>query len=157
MILDLQTKFSDAQAVTVTALSNNVLDLRGGLTPTLPTLVDESLQGGPGPGDILIVQVGTAFTAAGAATLTLTLLSDSTADLATSPTTHYTSAAIAVATLVAGYQILVTPLPGGRTYERYLGLNYTIATGPMTAGTINAFLTPARDAQGYYASGFSVS
>lgn len=154
MITDLQSKFSDAQAVTATALSNNVIDLRGG--NTTPTLVDESLQGGNEP-LWLVCQVGTAFTAAGAATMTVTLESDSTADLATSATVHYTSSAIAVATLVAGYRLFAFPLPGGTTYERYLGLRYTIATGPMTAGTITTYLTPSIQQNVIYPVGFTVS
>lgn len=153
MILDLTTKFSDAQAVTATAFSTNVLDLRNQSTPTL---VDESLNGSPEP-LWLVVQVGTAFTAAGAATMQIDLMSDSTADLATSPTTHLTVSAIAVATLIAGYQALATYLPGGTTYERYLGVKYTIATGPMTAGTITAFLTPNIQRNVIYPVGFSVT
>jgi hypothetical protein len=87
MILDLQTMFSGAvaadgtktgQAITVTAISTNVLDLRKAATPTL---VDEGIV----LDDLwLIVQSdGSAdFAAAGAATLTITLESDSAVGLA---------------------------------------------------------------------------
>jgi hypothetical protein len=139
MLLDAQLEFSDSQAVTTTAISTNVVD-------TLPMTSNPNVVanlGGPNTAAFLVIQVDTTFTAAGAATMTITLESDSTANLATSPTTHISSPAIAVATLVAGYQ-LVYPLPVGN-YERYLGLRYTIATGPMTAGAISAFIS--RDIQ----------
>lgn len=149
MILDTQSKFSDAQAVTVTALATNVLDLR---QSTSLALADEGV-------DIdmwLVVQVGTAFTAAGAATMTITIETDSTADLATSATVHFSTAAIAVATLVAGYRAVAVKLPSD-LYERYLSVRYTIATGPMTAGTITAFLTPDLQRNVIYPVGFTVS
>jgi hypothetical protein len=150
MILDLQTKFSDAQAVTVTAISTNVLDLRNAATPAL---VDEGMSG---PETWLVIHVPTAFTAGGAATMTITLESDSTANLATAPVVHFTSPAIPVASLVAGYNAIRVQLPSA-DYKRYLGIRYTIATGPMTAGAINAFLTPDLQRNVIYPVGFSVA
>lgn len=142
MLLDKQNEFSDSQAVTVTAISTNVID-------TLPMANNPNLVQNLGASAnqanaFLVIQVDTTFTAAGAGTLTISLESDSTANLATSPTVHYTSAAIALAGLVGGTTILVIPLPSGN-YERYLGLRYTVGTGPMTAGAISAFIT--RDIQ----------
>jgi hypothetical protein len=130
MILDERTEFADALAVTASAISD-VIDL--GATPTLRNL-------GGGESLYLVVGVDTSATAAGAATVTFSLESDSTADLATSATVHYTSAAIGKATLVAGYTAVVVELPSGQ-YERYLGVRFTVATGPLTAGKFNAFLT----------------
>ena len=122
--------FSDNVALTVTAISD-VID----------TGDDVTLKGLGGPDAVyLVVQTGTAFTAGGAATLTIKLLSDSTANLATSPTTHYSTDALAVATLTANKRLLAIKLPLD-AYERYVGVGYTVATGPMTAGTIKAFLT----------------
>jgi hypothetical protein len=71
------------------------------------------------------------------------LSSDSTADLATSPTTHWQSGALAydsalLATLGTAF---IVALPQGIDYERYLGLLVTTATATTTAGSINAFLT----------------
>lgn len=131
MFIDKQNEFADSQAVTVTAISTNVIDL--GATPTTRN---------PAPGEPiwLVIQVDTAATAAGAATVTFSLESDSTADLATSATVHWTSAAIGKATLVAGYLVAAIALPHG-DYERYLGVRYTVATGPLTAGAFSAFLT----------------
>src|SRR5688572_5951327 len=71
----------------------------------------------------LVVQVNTTATSGGSATLQISLCSDSTSTIAVdgSQTTHYTSPAIAVATLVAGYRVCAVRVPSG-TYERYLGI-----------------------------------
>lgn len=134
-IMDKHNEFADAAAVTSTAVLTNVIDL--GDDSTLRNL------GGPGS-PYLVIQTDTSATAAGAATVTFSLESDSTADLATSATVHYTTAAIAKTTLVAGYVAAVVQLPFG-DYERYLGVRATVGTGPLTAGAFSAFLT--RDPQ----------
>lgn len=136
-LLDKQNEFSDSQAITVTAISTNVIN-------TLPgasfTNVTQNLGGTLGS-TFLVVQVDTLF-AGTAGTLNISLESDSTANLATSPTVHYSSGSIPQASLIAGYQ-LVIPLPFGN-YEKYLGLRYTVG-GTITAGAVSAFLT--RDVQ----------
>lgn len=130
MILDQLLYFSDNQQVLADAISN-VID-RGSNAPVLANF-------SPGfAGDLfLVVQTGTAFT--GATALEVKLASDSTADLATSPTTHASTGAIPVANLGANKVVAVLPVPPG-DYERYVGLIYDI-TGTGTAGTIRAFLT----------------
>lgn len=133
------------QAVTATANSTNVVDL--------------SLARDVGEGEDLYVQftVGTAFTAGGSATLTPTIVV-SAADSLTTPTTIATAGTIAVATLVAGYSFAVrlNPLIASLGL-RYLGAIYTVATGPMTAGTITAdIVTDIQDGKKFYASGFTV-
>lgn len=142
MLLDAQNEFSNSQAVTATAISTNVIDTLAGNSFTN---VVQNLGGFAGSA-WLVVQVDTTFTAGGAATLTISLESDSTANLATSPTVHFSTAPIALASLTVGAQLLIIPLPFG-SYERYLGVRYTVATGPMTAGAISAFLT--RDPQAW--------
>jgi hypothetical protein len=143
MILDMQTMFSGTvaadgvktgQAVTATAVSTNILDLRQAATPAT---VDEAFSG---PEMWLTILCSVAATAAGAATVTFSLESDSTADLATSATVHWTSTAIGKATLIAGYKVAQIRIPSG-AYERYLGVRYTVATGPLTAGNFLAFLS----------------
>jgi hypothetical protein len=133
MYLDAKNEFSDAQAVTATTISTNVVDL--GATNTLKDL-------GIGEDVYLIVLTQTACTDASSdATLTLTLESDSVANLATSPTVHYTTGALAFAAYsAAGSVVAAIRLPSGN-YERYLGVRYTIAAGPLTAGNFDAFLT----------------
>lgn len=153
MYVDSQTLFSDAQAVTATAISTNVLDLNGATSSNVPLLQDI----GNGIDIYLIVTTTTTATDTGSdATLTLTLESDSTANLATSATVHLSTGALAFATYAtAGSTLFATKLPNGN-YERYLGLRYTIASGPLTAGAFTGFLTT--DVQRYinYASGFTV-
>jgi hypothetical protein len=159
MFIDLQSTFSGSvaadgtktgQAVTSTAISSNVIDLRNASTPVLAdeATFDTDLW--------LVVQVTIAATAAGAATVTISLESDSTADLATSATVHFTTAAIGKATLIAGYTAVRTRLPSD-LYERYLGVRYTVATGPLTAGSFLAYLTPDLQRNVIYPVGFTVS
>lgn len=150
MILDLQSKFSDAQAITVTAISANVLDTRNAATPAL---ADEGMSG---PETWLVAQVAAAFTAAGAATVVITLESSSTADLATAPVVHFTSAAIPVASMIAGFRALAVQMPSA-DYKRYIGFRYTVSTGPFTAGTMNTFLTPDLQRNVIYPVGFTVA
>lgn len=92
----------------------------------------------------LVIQVQTTVLAAGgAATVAFVLASDAQAAIAVdgSATEHFRSAAIAKATLVAGYE-LVMPLPSeGPVYEQYLGILQDVSTNQLTAGKINAFLT----------------
>lgn len=131
MILDKQAEFADAAAVTAGGVLTNVIDL--GDDVTLRNI------GGPDAA-YLVISVDTAATAAGAATVTFTLESDNTADLATSATVHYSTAAIGKASLTAGATPVIVPLPYGQ-YERYLGVRATVGTGPLTAGAFSAFLT----------------
>lgn len=125
MIIDASLVFSDAQAVTATAASDSYAD-------TLAA-------GNSYEGSWVVVRVDTAFTAAGAATLTIDLQTDDNTSFS-SPTTlcSLPGGAIAVASLIAGFTRKIR-IPLGA--ERYLRGNYTVATGPMTAGKIDLFIT----------------
>ncbi|KKN72131.1 hypothetical protein LCGC14_0414170 [marine sediment metagenome] len=142
MILDAEALFSDDQAITITAASTNLIDLG---TPGTPIRAAQALTPDLGAGVLkpILVQVTTAFTAAGAGTLTVALQMDTTAAFG-SPTALWTSAAIGKATLVAGYKFLISNIPIG-TLEQFIRLNYTVATGPMTAGNIVAGIVAARN------------
>jgi hypothetical protein len=146
MILDAQAMFSEAQAITSTANSTNVYDLA----------VARDIGAGTVP--YLVLQVDTAFTASGSATLDIQFVASAATGL-TSPTVIWDSGAIGKATLVAGYrlQIPVPRLPSGVAPLRYLGLIYTVATGPMTAGAITAAIAQGGQDNRYPASGFTVS
>src|SRR3546814_6756028 len=86
------------------------------------------------------------------ATLAVSLESDSTADLATSATTHFTPSALAFADFSpAGTVLAAVRLPLGE-YERYPGVRYTVASGPLTAGAFDAFLTKDGSAYRAYAA-----
>lgn len=130
MIFDRQTLLSDQQAITVTAPSTNVIRLGPKAT---------GLDIGKGKQIPLLIQVTEAFAAAGAATLTVTLETDDNAGFG-SPQVVWTSPAIPKATLVPGYVIIPEYIPRG-TNEEFLRLNYTVGTGPMTAGKIVAGVT----------------
>ncbi len=130
MLIDKNLEFASSQAVTATAISN-VIDL--GATPTLKNIAPQGMP------IYLVIQVDTSITQSGSGTNTISLESDSTADLATSATVHLSTGAIAKATLVAGYT-LIYPLPVVATYERYLGVRFTVSETD-TAGAYSAFLT----------------
>jgi len=148
MYLDAKNEFSDAQAVTSTAISSNVIDL--GATNTLKDI-------GTGQDVYLVVSTQTAATDSGSdATLTVTLESDSTANLATSATVHYSTGAMAFSAFSpAGTVLAAVKLPAGN-YERYVGVRYTVASGPLTAGKFDAFLTTDVQAWRAYADNVTI-
>lgn len=139
-IVDNNLYMSDAQAVTATAASTKSLDFATALRSI-----------GSGEPIELVVQVVTAATAAGAATVVFSL--DDSADNSTFAPVVQTPA-IGKATLVAGYEALRIRLPAG--LQRYIQVTYTVATGPLTAGTFNAYLELDRQDNVARPSGFSV-
>ncbi len=149
MILDERGEFGDDSTLVGTSGSTyvlgDVIDL--GENPTTRNL-------GAGEPLYLVIEIGgTGVDSAGdAATLVFSIKSDSTADLATSPTTHYASAALAEATMVANYRVVAVALPEG-DYERYLGVTYLPGTEDTTAGTANAYLTKDVAKLGIYPDG----
>jgi len=133
MILDERTEFCDATALNTGGAGSYLLG-------------DQIDTGGDGINDVsgmfLVIQVDTTATSGGSATVQFHLCSDAAAAIATdgSATYHFSTSAIAVATLVAGYYVCKVALPKG-TYERYVGILQTTAVAALTAGKINAFLT----------------
>ena len=152
-------EFSDAQAVTATAISTNVIDLfttnvGAGSNITPNTRLDV----GSGEGVWFVVQVPVQITDAGSdATLQIDLVTADDAALSTNAQTVYSTGVMPFATFSsAGTKLVAVRLPNF-AYRRYLGVKYTVASGPFTAGAIDAFLTyDAVDAQRYYKSGFKV-
>lgn len=159
MILDLQTMFSGTvasdgtktgQALTATAISTNVLDLRNAATPAT---VDEGLNE---PEVWLVVQAQTAAAGGDAAkTVTITLESSSTADLATSPIVHFSSGAILGSAFIIGSTNVRVQLPSG-DYKRFVGIRYTVSAG-FTAFNLLAFLTLDIQRNVIYPVGFAVA
>jgi hypothetical protein len=135
MIVDALCLLSSAQAVTATAVSTNSYDLGIGRE-----VADE--------GELFIVTtVGTTVTAAGAATVQIQFIQSANADLSSATIVAQTDA-IPKASLVAGFTI-TNPIPRGIT-ARYIGVNYVVATGPLTAGTFTAnILVDAQDNRRY--------
>lgn len=125
MILDKLLMFSEAQAVTATAASTDVIDL-GPIDGTRRDI-------GVGYPLEFWVLVNTNATAAGAATVNV--------QLQTSPdnsawTTIYESGALALAALTAGKRIMSAKVPAG--VQKYLRVNYAVSTGPLTAGAFTS-------------------
>lgn len=153
MYVDSQNLFSDAQAVTSTAISSNVIDLNpagAGLSANVQDI-------GIGEEVYLVVTTVTTCTDTGSdATLTLTLESDTAAGLASSPVVHLSTGALAFATYATAGSIVYTGKLPVADYKRYLGLRYTIASGPLTAGAFTAFLTKDVQRYKYYKSAFTV-
>jgi hypothetical protein len=152
MYIDTNLEFADAQAITATAISEDVYD-------TLSIAAGGGSTGitGNGSGNILtdlgqatdlylVVIANTAAAGGDAAkTLTITLESDSVANLAT-PTVHFSTGAILGSAITAGARLATVKLPHGQ-YERYLGLRFTVSAG-FTAFNVDAFLTT--DGSGVY-------
>lgn len=161
MYVDKQTEFSDSQAVTATAISSNVLDLfsvKAGAAAAADISPNTRIDIGEGTGDLyLVVSVPTAITDSGSdATLTVSLESADDAGLTTNAIVHFSTGALAFATYAtAGTVIVAIRLPAG-LYRRYLGVRYTVASGPFTAGALDAYLTPTLQLNRPYKSGFTV-
>jgi len=141
MILDERNEFADAVSVAAaagTALIGDVIDL-GAASRDI---------GAGQPLYFILETDGTEIITGGAAgTIEFRLVSDSTANLATSPTVHFSTGTIVTddaaandARLNANSLICSVALPQGAVYERYLGVLAVIGTTTVTAGTINAYL-----------------
>lgn len=162
MYVDKQIEFSDSQAVTAAAISSNVYDIfsvkTGGATSASDYSPNTRIDIGSGPGDLYLV-VSTAVTATDTgsdATLTITLESADDAGLTTNAQVHYSTPAIAFASFAtAGTQLVAIRIPAG-LYRRYVGVRYTVANGPLTAGAFDAFLTPTLQLNRIYKSAITV-
>lgn len=125
MILDKLLMFSEAQAVTASAASTDVIDL-GPIDGTRRDI-------GVGYPLELFVNVNTTAAAAGAATVNI--------QLQTSPdnstwTTLTSSGDLALSALTSGKRVMSQKVPQG--VQRYLRANYVVGTGPLTAGAFTA-------------------
>lgn len=147
MILDKLNMFGTDQAVTATAASTDVIDMG----------VAQDLGVGDDPALKVICQITETFTAAGAATL-VAAIQGSVDNSAW--TTMAQTGTIAVADLTVGRNILTIDLPSliaGQALPRYLRMNYTVATGPMTAGKITAGLNLDRQQSRAYPPGITIA
>lgn len=158
MILDVNSLLDSNHVLTVTAPSQGVYDTAGyGVNVPLPASVITGLAGSPpaaapfgqdlgegGPlasGPQLAAIIGATFTAAGAATLQAQLQAavDSGNGVPGTWDTILETDTIAVALLIAGRKLCDFTVPHrylGQNFPRFYRLNYVIATGPMTAGSI---------------------
>jgi hypothetical protein len=134
MRIDAQNEFSDAQAVTVTALSTNVIDL-GQVQPKIMG------------GEDLYVEVNVGTTFAGGTSLRAVLWTDNTTT-ATSGADIISGDVLTVASnlLDAGVTVLRVSLKG-LDLQRYIVLQYVVV-GTMSAGTLDAALVITPDTDG---------
>lgn len=155
MLLDTQEMFSGAisaagvrtaQAVTATAISANVLDLRNS---SLPLLVDEGINSAIW----FVVRALAAFNTL--TSLTVTLESADDAGLSSNVKVHYSSGAVLLAALVANAPLIRVQLPSD-DYRRYLGVRYTVGGANPTLGSVYAFLTLDIQRNLNYPSGFTL-
>ncbi len=147
-IIDSRLEFADAVA----------LDTSGTDTDNVGDVIDLGAQRDIGQGQAMYlhIQVSTALTSGGSATVQFSLASDGSDTIATdgNQTVHLLTDAIAVATLVQGFSMSI-PIPAGATqqgkgnigYERYLGFQTVTGTAALTAGAVNAYLS--LDPQGW--------
>lgn len=136
MILDKELTFSLAQVVTASAASTDFYD---------QGVANSFLNYAP---MYLLINIDEAATASGSATVSFALEQDDNAAFS-SPVAIYTSGAIAKATMVPGYQLII-PVPAAIS-ERYLRVYYTVATGPLTAGKFTATMLPTVQSTKAYA------
>lgn len=148
-ITDANLVFSSAQAVTASAVSTNTLDL------------SQARDIGPGEELNVSITVDIAATAAGAATVSFQLITSAASNLG-SPTIIIDSGPIGKALLVIGAKIDL-PIPhqtvaqGLALGQRYMGVQYTVATGPLTAGSFTAMgVIDFADVTKSYPSAFAV-
>ena len=131
MIIDFANRFSTLQALTdATGASTNVIDM---------TKAGDAVAGAE---LYLVVRVGTAAgSSGGAAVLNIGIESDSVEDFSTSSTKkEHLKVQFAEADLTANKIVFKCKLPPG--LQRYVRLYYTESGEALTAGTIDAFLTP---------------
>lgn len=132
MILSAQQLFSDDQAITATAISENVIDLG---VPGTPYGAVAALNQDVGKGASVPVLIQVTEDFATLTSLTITVEVSAAAGL-TSPKVLATET-ILVADLLAGKQTFMQVLPNGADL-RYLGVRYTVTGTAATAGKITA-------------------
>jgi len=137
--------FSDKQAVTATAVSDNVIDL--GKKSVIPS-TGTQMQGDAGAGNDIPVAIHVVEDFAGNTDLQVVFQTSDTVD-ATGALTNAKdiaqTVAVPVADLKAGYRFNLSEIPE-QTTGRYIGLNYVVG-GTATAGKIMAGVT-AGNAEG---------
>lgn len=135
MILDTQLVFSENQAITATALSENILRLQEtGIVYGEGAQITRNL--GAGNEVPLMIQATEDFN--NLTSLTITVETSDNEDM-TSSTVLVSTGAIALADLKAGWQSPVRWLPDAPLKD-YLAIRYTVTGTAPTAGRVSAAL-----------------
>jgi len=122
--IDAQAEFSDAQAITTTAVSTNVLDL------------NQAIPQYAGGDDLqLVCKVNTAF--AGGTSIRAILWTDDSTTV-TSGADIITGDVVLTAAATAGSSLLTVNLKN-LPLQQYIGVQYVVV-GTMSAGAVDAFL-----------------
>lgn len=151
MLMDLQNTISDDQSIAQVAgtyVGTNIIDL---VAPqNIPSLHNDAGTLFPPIADIgrgwrppdLLVEITTAVTSAGAATVEFQICQSANNDLS-APDVLQTSGAIGKATLIVGYQV---PIGLGLPFcsKRYFGMQYLVAVATTTAGKVRTSFVNAR-------------
>jgi hypothetical protein len=140
MILDTENLFSDDQAITTTAISDNVIDLQSASILTSQD-APSGINIGPGEGNFveIIVQVTTNF--ANGTNIVAALENDDDVTFG-SPTVIATGTTVLTADAVAGKQLLALRVLPTDLTERYIAIRYTVS-GTHNAGTVTAGVVSA--------------
>lgn len=142
MLIDRQNQFSDAQSVTATAASTDIIDL--GAVRNI----------GVGEELYIVFLVTTTFVGA-AGTITPSLQTDDNAGFASAATvrTYDTIPTLSPAGTYRFYRL--EPFTAAGVYERYIRVLYTVA-GTLSTSGISGFLTHDIKAFRAYAVGYTV-
>lgn len=143
MILDNTAIFSDAQAITATARSTNIIDLLAAGTPFgAPAAVGADV----GKNNEIAVDIRVVEDFNNLTSLQVSIETDDNT-ATSSPTTVAFGPVIPLATLKAGTQLTFpAELPEG-VNERYVNLRYTVVGTAPTTGKITAAVVAARQTQ----------
>lgn len=137
MLLDRENMMSYKQAITVSAVSTNVIDLGP------PHHMGASGNDKEIP---LLLAVDEVFDAVGAATLTVALQSSPVENFGSGVITHFSRVFTKAELIQNGRLELGMSLPVD--VQRYVRANYTVTTGPMTAGKLTLGVTASRQTNG---------
>lgn len=147
MHLDAQNLFSEAQDITASAASENIVDLR-------PILGGER-RIGTGENLYIILVVTTTFTDAGSdSTVAVTLEADALEAFG-SATTIQTIGTFAALSAIGDAPLIARIAPQILT-ESFIRLFYTVAGGNLTTGALTAAIVHGIDAFTAYRSGFDI-
>jgi hypothetical protein len=144
MIIDDQTTFSWAQAVTASAASTNYVD----------TGIARNLGVGQEQLYLVIACVTSMTDGASDSTVIATVQTDTTSAFG-APVTLATDTTFAALSAAGTSHII--PLSPGWAYKRFLRIYYTVANGNLTTGNFSAFIVSDVDLQAFYGIGYTVS